>query len=174
MSSFNDIEPPKLSPQSGAMHPINQVKDFLIDLLQGYGFTAVDGPEIESEFYNLSSNNKSGIIKIVFGGSSFLFTGDAEKRVENILINDYQSFLDVDVLKVGHHGSKTSSSTEFLQYTSPQNALISAGIKNKFGHPHENVISKFKSNNVKILRTDINCAVLIVSDGEQIFAENWK
>jgi competence protein ComEC len=128
----------------------------------------------ESEFYNLSSNNKSGIIKIVFGGSSFLFTGDAEKRVENILINDYQSFLDVDVLKVGHHGSKTSSSTEFLQYTSPQNALISAGIKNKFGHPHENVISKFKSNNVKILRTDINCAVLIVSDGEQIFAENWK
>jgi competence protein ComEC len=128
----------------------------------------------ESEFYNLSSNNKSGIIKIVFGGSSFLFTGDAEKRVENILINDYQSFLDVDVLKVGHHGSKTSSSTEFLQYTSPQNALISAGIKNKFGHPHENVISKFKSNNVKILRTDINCAVLIVSDAEQIFAENWK
>ena len=128
----------------------------------------------ESEFYNLSSNNRSGIIKIVYGESSFLFTGDAEKRVENILINKYQSFLDVDVLKVSHHGSKTSSSDELLHYTSPQYALISAGIKNKFGHPHEDVISKFRSNDIKILRTDKNGAVLMVSDGEQIFAENWK
>ena len=128
----------------------------------------------ESEFYSLSSNNRSGILKIVYGESSFLFTGDAEKRVENILIDNYQSFLDVDVLKVGHHGSKTSSYDEFLQYTSPQYALISAGIKNKFGHPAQNVISKFKSNNVKILRTDKNGAVLMVSNGEQIFAENWK
>jgi len=128
----------------------------------------------ESEFYNLSSNNRSGILKIVYGESSFLFTGDAEKRVENILIKNYQSFLDVDVLKVGHHGSKTSSSDKFLQYTSPQYTLISAGIKNRFGHPAQSVISKFKSNNVKILRTDKNGAVLMVSDGEQIFAENWK
>jgi len=128
----------------------------------------------ESEFYNLSSNNRSGILKIVYGESSFLFTGDAEKRAENILINNYQSFLDVDVLKVGHHGSKTSSSDKFLQYTSPQYALISAGIKNKFAHPHQNVISKFKSNDIKIFRTDKNGAVLMVSNGEQIFAENWK
>ena len=63
--------------------------------------------------------------------------------------SNYQSFLDVDVLKVGHHGSKSSSSDKFLQYTSPQYALISVGIKNKFGHPTQNVISKFKSNNVK-------------------------
>jgi competence protein ComEC len=90
------------------------------------------------------------------------------------LINNYQSFLDVDVLKVGHHGSNTSSSDKFLQYTSPQYALISAGIKNKFAHPHQNVISKIKSNDIKIFRTDKNGAVLMVSDGEQIFAENWK
>jgi phenylalanyl-tRNA synthetase alpha chain len=57
MSSFNDIKPPKLSPQFGAVHPINQVKDFLIDLLQGYGFTAVDGPEIESEKFNFDMLN---------------------------------------------------------------------------------------------------------------------
>ena len=128
----------------------------------------------ESEFYKLSSNNRSGILKIIYGSTSFLFTGDAEKRAENILINNYQSFLDVDVLKVGHHGSKTSSSDKFLQYTSPQFALISAGIKNKFGHPAQNVISKFKSNNLEILRTDKNGAVLMISDGEQVFAENWK
>jgi phenylalanyl-tRNA synthetase alpha chain len=57
MSSFNDIEPPKLSPQLGAIHPINQVKNFLIDLLQGYGFTEVDGPEIESEKFNFDMLN---------------------------------------------------------------------------------------------------------------------
>ena len=57
MSSFNDIKPPKLRPQLGAMHPINQVKDFLIDLLQGYGFAEVDGPEIESEEFNFDMLN---------------------------------------------------------------------------------------------------------------------
>ena len=57
MSSFNDIEPPKLNPQLGAIHPINQVKHFLIDLLQDYGFTEVDGPEIESEEFNFDMLN---------------------------------------------------------------------------------------------------------------------
>ncbi len=57
MTSFNDIEPPKLNPQLGAIHPINQVKDFLISLLQGYGFTTVDGPEIESEEFNFDMLN---------------------------------------------------------------------------------------------------------------------
>jgi competence protein ComEC len=128
----------------------------------------------EAKVYNLSSNNTSGILKIIYGSTSILFTGDSEKMAENILINNYQSFLDVDVLKVGHHGSNTSTSDDFLRYTSPQYALISAGTKNKFGHPHQNVISKFKSNNVKISRTDKDGAVIIVSDGKQIFAENWK
>jgi len=128
----------------------------------------------ESEFYNLSSNNRSGILKIVYGKSSFLFTGDAEKRVENILINNYQSFLNVDVLKVGHHGSKTSSSDKFLKYASPQYALISAGIKNKFGHPAQNVISKFKSNDIKILRTDLSGGILLTSDSETISNVKWK
>ena len=57
MSSFNDIQPPKLIPQLGATHPINQVKDFLIDLLQDYGFTEVNGPEIESEEFNFDMLN---------------------------------------------------------------------------------------------------------------------
>ncbi|MCH7770363.1 MAG: DNA internalization-related competence protein ComEC/Rec2 [Bacteroidetes bacterium] len=128
----------------------------------------------EAEFYKLSSNNKSGVMKLVYGKKSFLFTGDVEKRVEKILINDFEIFLDVDVLKVAHHGSKTSTSDEFLKYTSPQYALISAGIKNKFGHPAENVISKFRKNSVKILRTDESGAVLLWCDGEKIFVEDWR
>ena len=128
----------------------------------------------ETEFYKLSSNNKSGVLKLVYGNMSFLFTGDVEKRAEKILINDFETFLDIDVLKVAHHGSKTSTSDEFLKYTSPQYALISAGIKNKFGHPAENVISKFRKNSVKILRTDESGAVLLWCDGENIFVEDWR
>ena len=128
----------------------------------------------ETEFYKLSSNNRSGVLKLVYGNKSFLFTGDVEKRAEKILINDFETFLDVDVLKVGHHGSKTSTSDEFLKNTSPQYALISAGIKNKFGHPAENVISKFHNNSVKILRTDESGAVLLWCDGENIFVEDWR
>lgn len=128
----------------------------------------------ETEFYNLSSNNNSGVLKLVYGNKSFLFTGDVEKRAEKILINDFETFLDIDVLKVAHHGSKTSTTDEFLKYTSPQYALISAGIKNKFGHPAENVILKFHKNSVNILRTDESGAALLWCDGENIFVEDWR
>ena len=62
----------------------------------------------------LSTNNKSGVLKIVYGNTSFLFTGDMEKKIEKVYDSEYKSFLDVDVLKVAHHGSKTSSSSDFL------------------------------------------------------------
>ncbi|MCH6575742.1 MAG: DNA internalization-related competence protein ComEC/Rec2, partial [Bacteroidetes bacterium] len=128
----------------------------------------------ESEFYNLSSNNRSGILKIVYGSTSFLFTGDAEKRVENILINNYQFFLNVDVLKVGHHGSKTSTSRKFLGYVTPQISLISAGINNRFKHPAKEIIKRLTGAGTKIFRSDKEGAVLMVSDGKQIFVKNWK
>jgi competence protein ComEC len=127
-----------------------------------------------NEVYNLSSNNRSGVIKLVYGYCSFLLTGDAESRVENILVNDYQNFLDIDVLKVGHHGSKTSTSEKFINYTSPEYALISAGIKNKFGHPHSSVISRLTDNDVTTFRTDESGAVLLISDGENITVKEWR
>jgi competence protein ComEC len=127
-----------------------------------------------NEVYNFSSNNRSGVIKLVYGNCSFLLTGDAESRVENILVNDYQNFLNVDVLKVGHHGSKTSTSEKFFNYTSPEYALISAGIKNKFGHPHSSVISRLNDGIVKTFRTDESGAILLTSDGEDIFIKEWR
>jgi competence protein ComEC len=127
-----------------------------------------------NEVYNLSSNNRSCILKVVYGNCSFLFTGDAESSVENILINDYQDFLDVDVLKIGHHGSKTSTSEKFFNYTSPDYALISAGIKNKFGHPHSSVIARLNDNKVKTYRTDESGAVLLTCDGENIAIKEWR
>ena len=99
-----------------------------------------------------STNKRSGIFKLVYGETSFLFTGDVEKDVEKIYVNKYRHFLDSDVLKVGHHGSKTSSSIEFLHYVSPEVSLISAGFKNKFGHPVDEVIERLEGHNVNYLQ----------------------
>ncbi|MDZ7623072.1 MAG: ComEC/Rec2 family competence protein [Ignavibacteriaceae bacterium] len=120
-----------------------------------------------------STNNRSGIFKLVYGETSFLFTGDVEKNVENIYANKYQHFLDSDVLKVGHHGSKTSSSTGFLRYVSPELSLISAGFKNKFGHPVEEVIQRLEAEGSTIYRSDMQKAILLRSDGQEIKLINW-
>lgn len=120
-----------------------------------------------------STNDRSGMFKLVYGETSFLFTGDVEKGVEKFYANKYRRFLDSDVLKVGHHGSKTSSSIEFLRYVSPELSLISAGFKNKFGHPVREVTERLVSFGSTIYRTDIQKAVLLRSDGEEIKLINW-
>ena len=120
-----------------------------------------------------STNNHSGIFKLVYGKTSFLFTGDVEKNVEKIYVEKYKRFLDSDVLKAGHHGSKTSSSDEFLSYVTPKYSLISAGFKNKFGHPDDEVIQRLKKKGSIIYRTDLQKSVLLRSDGDDIKLINW-
>ena len=120
-----------------------------------------------------STNDKSGVFKLVFGKTSFLFTGDAEKRIEKFYSNKYKYFLDSDVLKVGHHGSKTSSSAEFVNYVTPDISLISAGYKNKFGHPVQDVIERLEKVGATVYRTDLQKAILLSSDGESIKKINW-
>ncbi|MEP0862747.1 MAG: DNA internalization-related competence protein ComEC/Rec2 [Ignavibacterium sp.] len=128
----------------------------------------------EEDFNSLSSNDRSGIIKIVFGKTSFLFVGDAEIPAEKIYLHSNRKFLDSDVLKVGHHGSKTGSSIEFLEAVSPEISLVSAGIKNKFGHPSEIVLQRLKEIKSEILRTDSLGAVLLQSDGNKIKVVDWR
>lgn len=131
--------------------------------------------DANSEYINnLSSNDRSGMIKLVFGQTSFLFVGDAEIPAEIYYLKHYKDFLDSDVLKVGHHGSKTGSSKEFLEAVSPKISLVSAGIKNKFGHPSEIVLKRLHQLNSQILRTDSSGAVLLQSDGKEIKTINWK
>ena len=115
-----------------------------------------------------STNDRSGIFKLVYGKTSFLFTGDAEKRIEKFYANKYKYFLDSDVLKVGHHGSKTSSSEVFLEYVTPEISLISAGFKNKFGHPSNEIIERLENIGSTIYRSDLQKAILLRSDGEEI------
>ncbi len=122
----------------------------------------------------LSTNNKSGVLKIAYGNTSFLFTGDMEKKIEKVYIRDYKSFLDVDVLKVAHHGSKTGSSSDFLGYVTPEISIISDGILNKFKHPSEEIVKRLEDFGSKIYRTDKYGGLLFRSNGDSVQFIDWK
>ncbi len=123
---------------------------------------------------DFDSNNNSGIIKISFGNNSFLFTGDAELEMEEYLVENYSEVLQSDVLKIGHHGSKSSTSLEFLEAVNPKIGIVSAGVMNHFNHPAKSVISKLQNRNIEIRRTDEEGAILLVSNGEEINNIDWR
>lgn len=115
-------------------------------------------------------NNYSPIIKIEFGNNSFLFTGDAEKLVEKqVLEKGYD--LKADVLKLGHHGSTSSTSEKFLKSVNPSICVIEVGKDNDYGHPHKETLELIKKNKVKVYRTDTYSDVVLVSDGSTIKRE---
>ncbi len=107
----------------------------------------------------ISSNERCPVIKLTYKRKSFLFTGDIDETIEKDLIAKFGEQLDCDVLKVAHHGSKTSSCLEFLQVATPDYAVISCGI-NGYGHPTDEAINNLKSVGATILRTDIQGNVL--------------
>jgi competence protein ComEC len=132
----------------------------------------------ELDFYVLAplpdsydeDNNSSLVIKMVYGDSSFLFTGDAEKDCEKEMLDTYNaSMLDCDVLKVGHHGSKTSSSAEFIAVVSPALSIISCAAENRYGHPHLSTLKTLEDENSMIWRIDEAGSVVVRTDGGKIF-----
>jgi len=112
-------------------------------------------------------NNWSIVTRVEFGNTSFLFTGDAEELSESEILESGQA-VSADVLKVGHHGSRSSTSTSFLKAVAPKYAVISAGKDNSYGHPHEETLKKLKQKNITVYRTDINGTIILFSDGRQI------
>jgi len=112
-----------------------------------------------------NTNNTSIIIRLAFGENSFLFTGDAYKSVERELIKKGIG-VDVDVLKVGHHGSKTSSAEEFIKEVSPKIVVISAGRDNPYSHPHPEVLETLAKYDIIILRTDLNGDIKILCNSQ--------
>lgn len=113
------------------------------------------------------SNDNSIVLKVSFGATSFLFTGDAERAEEQDLLNAGVS-LQSTVLKVGHHGSDTSTSYPFLRAVAPQYAVISVGAGNSYGHPTEAVLSRLRDADVTTFRTDMQGEITAVSDGQTI------
>jgi competence protein ComEC len=118
-------------------------------------------------------NSYSIIIRVVNGSNSLLFTGDAQTDSEKeILAKGYT--LKSDVLKVGHHGSSTSTSPDFLKEVSPKYAVISCGVNNDYGHPNQVTLDKLNNAGVKIYRTDLNGRISLSSDGINITLSTEK
>ena len=118
------------------------------------------------DFYD-NLNNYSPVIKIQYGNTSFLFTGDAEKEVEKEILNNNED-ISADVLKVGHHGSSTSTSKDFLKKVNPSIAVISVGKDNIYNHPDAITTKLLGENNIKTYRTDKDGTIVICSDGSNI------
>lgn len=109
-----------------------------------------------------SLNNNSLVCKLNYNNFSMLFTGDIEKVAEEkVLKNIDNDLLNADILKVAHHGSKTSSTEEFINVVKPRIALIGVGKNNKFGHPNEDVLNRLSNYGTKIYRTDENGEISI-------------
>lgn len=115
--------------------------------------------------YGDELNNYSVGIRIVYGNNSFVFTGDAEEEAERDIIATGLE-LKADVLKLGHHGSSTSTSNQFLKAVSPKHAVITCGKDNDYGHPHRETMTKI--SNMEVYRTDEQGSIIATSDGTNI------
>ncbi len=111
-------------------------------------------------------NNWSAVLKIAYGETEFLFTGDAEHEVETELLSSGKP-LQADVIKVGHHGSHTASGENFIKAVSPSYAVISCGQGNSYGHPHSEVLAVFQGQNINVYRTDEVGTIVITADSHE-------
>lgn len=118
------------------------------------------------------SNTGSVVAKLTYGNTSIMLTGDSTAETEKIILSENSvNQLHSTILKVGHHGSRTSSSAEFVEAVSPEYAVISDGKDNKYGHPHRDTISTLEHFGAKILRTDLLGSIILKSDGNVL---NWQ
>jgi len=113
-------------------------------------------------------NDNSFVMRITYGRRSLLLVGDAEAEEERILLGSVADRLRADVLKVGHHGSRTSSSPAFLAAIDPKEAIISVGRRNRFGHPHPSALAALAASGARIWRTDVAGAVTVTTDGDSL------
>ena len=110
-------------------------------------------------------NNTSIVLKLNYGNTSYLFTGDATSKTEKRILD---KDINVDVLKIGHHGSNYSTTNEFLDKVSPMYAVIEVGENNSYSHPSNSTLNKLNERDIKVYRTDKNGTIKLTSDGENI------
>jgi competence protein ComEC len=136
-----------------------------------------DGVELEILFperdmVGSEANDASVIARLTYGDIEFLFTGDAPNAVEDQLVRRYSEALSSDVLKLGHHGSNTSSSNYFLSSVRPKYAVISAGRDNRYGHPHAEVLLRLAELDIPYINTAEAGTITFKSDGQQVSCQN--
>ena len=114
-----------------------------------------------------STNDNSIVLHLAYGNTDFLFTGDAEQEAEgHMMMLSSVQLPEVEILKVGHHGSRTASSADFLNITSPEVAIYMAGVDNSYGHPHTETITALNQISAKIYGTDVNGTLIVTTDGQ--------
>lgn len=159
-------------------------EDFLTAVKEGgYKLTATKAGDIILDEQNLkieclapgtdnykSLNDYSVVLKITYGSTSFLFMGDAESVSEKEMLENAEA-LKADVLKVGHHGSHSSTGTDFLSAVSPEYAIICCGADNSYGHPHDETLSALTAAGITVNRTDTDGTVIITSNGSDLNLE---
>jgi competence protein ComEC len=166
-----DVESPALT----ALEELAHVKGIpIIHEHSGENFTwdGVRGhvlwPQVsDSEDASQAKNNDSLVIRLEFANEALLLPGDIERQAEHDLISSGEP-LKADFLKVAHHGSKTSTTEEFLERVAPRVAVISAGEANPYGHPHPEVVARLGAAGVRVLRTDRDGAVTVSTDGKSL------
>ena len=120
------------------------------------------------EYNSDDNNNPSVVIMARWGNTKVLLTGDAEKEAEERLRVEYKTELDCDILKVGHHGSTSSTELAFLKFVKPEYAVISCGVDNKYNHPHKEILDNLDYIEAQIYRTDLQGTIVASTDGENI------
>ncbi len=170
MTAFSEINTPTTNTYERLLAAIeNQGCEVLLASAgQTYTFGELNltvlAPVEETSVYN----NMSVVFKMEYGKTAFLFTGDAEKESEALMLaQDYD--LHADVLKLGHHGSTTSTTPAFLEAVSPRLAVISCGKDNDFGHPHKEILTLLADEGIAYRRTDVSGTVTVYSDGKDVF-----
>lgn len=123
-------------------------------------------------------NDFSIVLKVSYGNTNFLFTGDASSEVEEEMLENGMD-VSADVLKVGHHGSRTSSSEKFIEAVGAESAVISCGVENEYGHPAAAALNALRTNNAEVYRTDEQGTIVLYSDGNTITfncapSDTWK
>ena len=109
--------------------------------------------------------------RLLYGSTSVMLMGDAEKPIEYILVHGYRDMLASDILKVGHHGSKTSTTEDFVRAVAPRYAVISVGRKNRYGHPHQQTLDTLQKLGIRIFHTDLDGDVTFISNGVSFLSE---
>ena len=122
---------------------------------------------------NGETNDSSVVARLVYRNSSVLLTGDASSDIEYTLAARYGAALKSSILKLGHHGSSSSSSEVFLKFVHPEHAIISRGCDNTYGHPHPSVIARLKDDGISSVDTCVDGTVAFESDGEHFSIDTW-
>lgn len=157
--SIHDHHVPKLLARRGMKIMLDEKRNIYLDILFP-----------DQDVSNWTSNDGSIVMKLMYGNTSVMLTGDTTAKAEHIVLNDtHDDSLHSTILKVGHHGSKTSSSEEFLKAVEPSLAVISAGFHNRYGLPKQEILDRLSALHIRTLITYEQGTIIMESDGKSFW-----